>query len=579
MPRKAEEAILDELRNIGEAVWLWIAPGLQESDGNTRQWKRRWDAQIDAFPQMMWAVQPWLTAGECFHEFSQLPVNQDSGKTPLQTLRSMLDLAEKWLPPEDRDRQYHTDDTKSKLNNPGVLWAAHYALVDAKLAARRHTRNFDTWNSVFGDTPVKDSLSGKEECIGGEAFWSNLHDSEPGLFPKAHHYGALTLIKRLWCRDDKVSYLRDKTGLSSEEYKRALGFESVPAIACNNRPGSSRKDDDGEDIPDNPYVAILAMDGDEMGKWVSAEKTPPFLQQLSPQARDYLEPILEAHGKRDIRRLLTPSYHIQFSEALSNFSTWLSDQVVRRYKGQLIYSGGDDVLAMLPADKAIACAEALRSVFRGEPPRDDTGGFPVEVPLAGYVMGPAGYPLIVPGPAADVSIGLAVGHCKAPLQMLVREAKRAEQSAKSLYARSALTVHLYKRSGEIIEWGCKWDDGDKGRVALKLYHRTAGLSPKKTGESTPLSGRFSSMLAQLLAPYDLHKLSGAGAEKMQDIMLKELDHVIERQGQGLKEEAAKEFRDLCGTWLKQTKNRPEDFVKLFLVEAFINRHGGGEYKP
>jgi hypothetical protein len=73
----------------------------------------------------------------------------------------------------------------------------------------------------------------------------------------------------------------------------------------------------------------------------------------------------------------------------------------------------------------------------------------------------------VPGPAADASVGIAVGHFTAPLQMLVREAKAAEKRAKTAYGRGALAVSLYKRSGEIVEWGCKWDNG-KDRVALEL---------------------------------------------------------------------------------------------------------------
>src|SRR5207249_9784774 len=121
------------------------------------------------------------------------------------------------------------------------------------------------------------------------------------------------------------------------------------------------------------YYAVLALDGDEMGKWVSGAKSPKFRDQLAAKAREHFERAQAgASDPQALARLLdhprhlSPSYHLQFSEALCNFSVYLAPAVVEFYDGQIIYAGGDDVLAMLPADHAIACALALRLAFQGD---------------------------------------------------------------------------------------------------------------------------------------------------------------------------------------------------------------------
>ncbi len=575
LAKSAENSIKKELEIIGQTVWDWISKEAGKAGCvGIDNWKKRWDLQIKAFPQITWAVQAWLEREKCFEEFAKLPVNDKEKKeTPLQRLKDMFKFAEDWLPVEDRDPRYYLDSDKSdpkkgktKLKNPGILWSAHYALVDAKLAARRNTRDFSAWEKEErkedgkreNGTP-KDSLSGKEEVIGDEKFWKFLIETygkdNGNLFTSSgHRYGAMNLIKRLWCRSDKTPYLREKSGLTEKEFNSAVRFETVEDVAEKNKYGGK-------------YVAILAMDGDDMGKWVSGEKTPEFLRQVSDKARQYLEPILEKHGKKDLKRMLTPSYHLQFSEALANYSTWLASVIVDEFDGQLIYSGGDDVLAMLPADRAIECAEALRAVFQGQEPAGHSK-FKLAVTHSGFVMERAGYPLIVPGKAADVSIGLAIGHCNAPLQMLVKEAHKAEKRAKKEYKKGAIAITVYKRSGEILEWGGKWDDED-GKVALRLMKKMTEWS---SGDDAPVSGRFPYALAELLSPYELGGERSIDDGKLKDIILKEFAHVVQQQAKNLEEKA--ELLELAEKWLAQTEGRYEDFAKLFLVETFINRARG-----
>jgi hypothetical protein len=193
---------------------------------------------------------------------------------------------------------------------------------------------------------------------------------------------------------------------------------------------------------------------------------------------------------------------------------------VEAFDGCLIYSGGDDVLALLPSGNALACAQALRHAFRGskEELNQLKGGWDVDrekdyrkknphLPLfdiqhPGFVQlhrdnylsiegEPRNFPAMVPGPATECSVGIAVAHFKAPLQDVVRAAQLAEKRAKKQLGRAAVAVSLFKRSGEITEWGCRWSSH-----GLELYDAIA-----KALGSKAVSAKFPHRVCQLLEPY------------------------------------------------------------------------------
>ena len=542
LAEKAGEAVHGELDAIGGKVWEWLMREIPaHGDAGREKWKSRYDAQIRAFPQTAWAVQPWLDREPCLEAVDKI------APEVANRVRSMFALAEDKLPVEDRDpRYYRNGDVNQPLNSPGLLWSAHYALVNDALAARRNTCDFRRWDGG-DDAAVKDSLSGREECVGDENFWRELVRKHPGLFKAdSHRYGAMNLIKRLWCRDDRdVPYLREKLGLRPDIYREATRFDDTEEIAKRGGDGNGG------------YIAVLAMDGDEMGKWLSGEKTPFFLDQLAPKAGDYLRDKVDG----ETRRLLTPSWHLQFSEALADFAVHRARETVEtvcegdvsrdrqaakaRY-GQLLYAGGDDVLAILPAKGAIDRAQRLRDAFRED-----------------YGNG-----RLLPGAKCDISCGLAIGHCRAPLQMLVEEARDAERRAKNFYGRAAFAVSLYKRSGEIIHWGCKWDDGGKPLDLMRLL--------TKLGREEKLSGRFPHVLAAMLRPYNLGDENGR-EPSVREIVKAEVGHALSRQGFNLAKGEREELTGRINAYLDSlADDRLGHFIDLFLVETFINRQREGD---
>jgi CRISPR-associated protein Cmr2 len=563
MAQKALKTAWDE---IAQDCWEGFSQ-LVEKAGQSMEdwWKDRWFAQVGGYWNVTWQVWPWD---------NNLPMDENLAK--------IEKLATETIPEESRDKRCYTSPSKNKLKKDGFLWGEQYRQVARLLAMRRNTREFDQFiTDDFQQGAPKDVLTGREEIIGNKAVWEALckDDKSSPFKDNEGPYGAITIIKRLFMRDDCSKYLKNRLGRN----KLQIRFDSVEDVAKYN-------DDD------SPYVAVLAMDGDSMGKWISGENAPKLLDQLSDKAAEYFKNL---EGFDDsTQRPLSPSYHLQFSEALSNFATRLAGKVVTFFKGQLIYAGGDDVLAMLPADKAVACAQALRACFRGESIsmlRDNAdlafvfSGLMQEIafPAAGWVVpgnDKSDYPLLVPGPESDVSCGIAIAHKHYPLQSMIQQAHDAEKRAKGEYGRSALAISLLKRGGETVHWGCKWEHG-----ALALYHKYVSLRHAEIKKDKAVSSRFPYALAELLRPYELDKHDFVQDLDIKALILKELEQPLERQ---CHKDNRKVLKDACAAYLddlakgyhnaasskeyhaREGHEPPvpwEDFSKLFLTAAFIER--------
>jgi CRISPR-associated protein Cmr2 len=165
--QKAAQAIQDELKRIGELVWPRVAEGFSVHD--RKEWeaftpteidKRRWEQQIEQFPQTTWTVTPW----------NEKTKEKDS-------ILKLRELAEKTIPTEDRD-------SRNYPLNSGFFWQAHLEASVADMAARRNLRNFDQLGdpSDFNQRAEskKDRLTGRDEEIGSTG------------------YSAMSLVKRLF---------------------------------------------------------------------------------------------------------------------------------------------------------------------------------------------------------------------------------------------------------------------------------------------------------------------------------------------------------------------------------------------
>ncbi len=158
----------------------------------------------------------------------------------------------------------------------------------------------------------------------------------------------------------------------------------------------------------NPYLTLVAADGDRMGKAISA---------------------IDSAAK-----------HREFSRDLSHFAQE-AEKIVARHHGYPIYAGGDDVLALVPLDTALACAWDLRQEFCG--------------PMKRWSDSPT------------LSVGIAIGHFMEPLEDLLGWARAAERDAKDA-GRDALAVHLHTRAGAPLQVSGSWSEPESRRLDLQL---------------------------------------------------------------------------------------------------------------
>jgi CRISPR-associated protein Cmr2 len=140
------------------------------------------------------------------------------------------------------------------------------------------------------------------------------------------------------------------------------------------------------------YVAVVVLDGDSMGQWLTSALG---------------EGGLEAH--REISRKLA-----RFAVAAAAVAEHAAPDAV------LVYQGGDDVVALAPAEQAVPLALALAAAFA-----EITDG-------------------------RSASAGIAIGHWLEPLGDLLRSAREAEKRAKRLPGKGAVAVELQPRGGEIV---------------------------------------------------------------------------------------------------------------------------------
>ncbi|NCA70633.1 MAG: type III-B CRISPR-associated protein Cas10/Cmr2 [Sphingobacteriia bacterium] len=336
------------------------------------------------------------------------------------------------------------------------------ARLGATLAARKATRDFHPAALLKTPGLPKSSLDGALETVLPE-HWREDHRARRQLgLSRGEQLDALGVMKRMagkvqqftpYSRVAADPWIRtleaDQQRALSEAYEAIVGLDLATPVSGNQGHYSalpydaqmlygfrlenalSARSEDGlepderralealqrvlKDLPEGtdapvPYAAILKADGDRMGA---------LLQ--------------EARTTADSRAI---------SRALHGFASRVR-ATVRHHHGHAIYSGGDDVLALLPLPDAVPCAKALAEDFA-------------------QAMGEVARNLgIDPGKYPTLSAGLGIGHLMEPLGSLRARAGRAEHLAKGdrePKSRNALAIILGIRSGGELEWRANWDD-------------------------------------------------------------------------------------------------------------------------
>ena len=249
------------------------------------------------------------------------------------------------------------------------------------LAARKNIRDFNA--NKCSDKVAKSSLDGLRESV---------------LIGKLPDELRIKNIESL----DAIGLIKRVPIFSSEAEKSRNAFYSITRVALSswtrgkgrkfvNDPGFREKYEEllradefnretiawylGQGfmekyLPEAPYIAFICADGDRMGAALSS--------------------------------MNTADEHRNFSQQLSKFALAARNDV-KANNGVCVYTGGDDVMAFMPVDKALSCARALHDSFAE---------------------------IMKDFPGTSLSVGVSIAHAMENLGMLLDYAREAEGIAK-----------------------------------------------------------------------------------------------------------------------------------------------------
>ncbi|MCX7607452.1 MAG: type III-B CRISPR-associated protein Cas10/Cmr2 [Bacteroidia bacterium] len=306
------------------------------------------------------------------------------------------------------------------------------------------------------------------------------------------------------------------------------------------------------------YYAVLLMDGDHMGRWLSGtHEHMPHLREVV-----HADVSLEAETQRPV----TPAYHAFISEALGHFALHFVPHIVEKHLGAVVYAGGDDVLAFLPVENALRAALELRAAFSGYL-RYNGGTYAIDwTARSGYVDTEEKVFLTM-GPRATASVGIAFAHHRMPLQTTLEEARQAEKEAKETYGRNAIALAILKRSGEAIRVGLPWL-AQEGSSPFSSVEHFLHISQRLREESVSL--RLGKLFAQ----------EGEALTESPDMARSELRRVLRRRTPAPSEKLETDilrFFDFLWRWkgVSSQKDKVPSAVELFTewmaVAAFLER--------
>ncbi|MDY6940251.1 MAG: type III-B CRISPR-associated protein Cas10/Cmr2 [Cyanobacteriota bacterium] len=199
------------------------------------------------------------------------------------------------------------------------------------------------------------------------------------------------------------------------------------------------------------WWVIVAADGDGMGKYVSGAKLKPYGEYLEREILVDRPPQLE--DLLATRKRMGPATHVGLNRALLDFSNRLIPYITeQRFCGKVVFSGGDDVLAVLPLADLPEFLLCLRSAWCGDrdpcPDRniefEARGGYwkpqiPIQIQTSiptstptqpsserNNLCGLPDRPLFTMGAGATLSAGIVVAHKSVPLPTVLEALWEAE---------------------------------------------------------------------------------------------------------------------------------------------------------
>jgi CRISPR-associated protein Cmr2 len=400
-----------------------------------------------------------------------------------------------------------------------------------------------------------------------------VRDSETTLLPRSlavdlQHHGneqLMTVARHL-----PAALEQDEDAASEAQRERLARLKSALAKLLGHR--------------HETYYAAIKLDGDRMGAWLAGDDEQTqlrFIDTWHPQVRAKVRD-LAAPGSALARyvhapRPASPARHMFVSTALNHFSQEVARHVVEEVcKGRLVYSGGDDVLALVALDDLLPALLLLRAAYSGD---GDVTGLVDDARLRGLRIG-RGFVMchqrVLPtmGARATLSAGAVIAHHTAPLAHVLRCLDEAERQAKA-DGRNRWHLRVMKRAGGELALGATfWPPTPRDAEPAPAMNTPAGflLRLAQQLDATEFSRRAiyaaSDWLARLTPRGDAKvKLADGDWRAMVQAALV---HQFERQ-KGLAALAREAVDIACAETAGSRRDTREYLSHLLLAAEFLGR--------
>lgn len=418
--------------------------------------------------------------------------------------------------------------------------------VDALLAARKNSRDFEPAKAIDKAYGVpKSSLDGKRESVlPDETALPKWAKRRLGL-NAGEQLDCPGVVKRLGHRpgDDDAARFTSSSRIALDSWLRRLVAAGVdlqplfaPLEALIGDGLVSRAQGNGGIYGQLPYdgqllyparleAQLQTLQREGQDGQAAAQRLDDLKRAIQAMGlyRQYGEPspyvaVLLADGDRmgeQLNRLDDPGQHRRVSQALAAFAQAVPD-IVRRYFGHCIYCGGDDVLALLPVDQAVACARVLHDAFADALRQPEAATPPT------------------------LSVGLAIGHLLEPRGALLDLARQAEKLAKGDHCpealrRDALGILLEPRSGVRMALRERWDKQPDQRLGMWI----------RAFQNDEVPDKAAYQLRELARQLDWAPADLLEKEARRILRRKQAEHGQRRMGEEQQEQLLQALRNRC----------------------------------
>jgi CRISPR-associated protein Cmr2 len=451
-PKDCESAVHEAWRGVADAAWHeYVAPAA----GYGNETRSIWERQVESFWDMSWVVgkdpgdrsdNAWLDRRKNWRTHQPPPEPGDKC-----TLMGSWQELSGWLRKEKSGELDENEDRKSKQQ---VFWERfrdqkglgeltlgdNERLCAIALIKRlfpnisKTTVGWELYAKSWPSTPYMAAVPWIEEaCKQPEAseYLGLIEASEARKWEFGEYNTYLQCLQNAGRLAKLDGNFFHRTALENERATPNIGSEDRRKLL-----EGLGKLNDAVGRPSSPFYTLLLMDGDSLGELLQNEHLDP----------------------KDV------------SAALARFTEKV-DGTVRHYCGKTIYAGGDDVLALLPLDRALESAAALRANYL-EAFEETLGDRRPD--------GDDGEPL-----ATTISAGLIFAHYHTSMRAVLKEAHRLlDKVAKDRNGRDSIAVSVLTGSGRTVEWVSSWDESPGGEVI------TAVLQELSDALDEQFAGRF-----------------------------------------------------------------------------------------